>query len=534
MFVMMAVAAIGFAACSKDDGSGVSGTGDMRVKIDPTIANPAVVATARATRATDTDFEAGDRMGLTVTLSDGTVYLKNEELTCGGDGVFASSAVWYEDVNAASTLFAYYPYQQGDAAPAEFAVAADQRGDGYAASDLIVGTKTGVTPTSLATPMTFKHKMARLIVEITENKAGSPIASVEIGGVVCKASVDAETGSVTASGDAAASSTVAHEATAGKLYYALVVPQNGVKPTVTVTTEDNHSRTYSLATTDLKSGENRRLSTVVELADLSVTVSGPITGWEDGDDLKIEGGDEPEEPSVEWGGVKYRIVTLKDGRTWMAENLRYVPEGKEISSDPKDGNGIWYPCNLEKSADPSRVTSDGLLYSYPVLLGMGGGLSADNYDKFEGTQGLCPDGWHVPTKAEWLKLAGQGSGGLLDSSSPYYDAGVGGAFIPTLNADGFNFAGTGYINATSAAATPAYMAIESKAADGAGKFGMGYYASSTAYQITYNTAGDAASGIKNIQYYAGMITYNATNNRLQVAYQGGYSAAPVRCIKNAE
>ncbi len=534
MFVMLAVAAIGFVACSKDDGCGVSGTGDMRVKIDPTIANPAVVATARATRATDTDFEAGDRMGLTVTLADGAVYLNNEELTCGEGGVFSSSAVWYEDVNAASTLFAYYPYQQGAAAPAEFAVAADQRGDGYAASDLIVGTKTGVTPTSLATPMTFKHKMARLIVEITENKAGSPIRTVEIGGVVCKASIDAATGVVTAAADAAPSSTVAHEATAEKLYYALVVPQNGVKPTVTVTTADNHSRTYSLATTDLKSGENRRLSTVVELADLSVTVSGPITGWEDGEDLKIEGGDAPEAPSVEWGGVKYRIVTLKDGRTWMAENLRYVPAGKTPSSDPTDGNGVWYPCNLDKTPDPSRVTTDGLLYSYPMLLGMNGPLSADNYDQYEGVQGICPDGWHVPTMAEWLKLAGQGSGGLSDPTSPYFEAASSGAPMTALNADGFNFAGTGYINAGSAVAIPAYMAIESKAVDGAGKFGMGYYASSTAYQITYNTAGDPASGVKNIQYYAGMITYNAQFNRLQVAFQGGYSAAPVRCIKNAE
>ena len=61
---------------------------------------------------------------------------------------------------------------------------------------------------------------------------------------------------------------------------------------------------------------------------------------------------------------------------------------------------------------------------------------------------------------------------------------------------------------------------------------MAYYASSTGYQVTYNTAGDATSGVKNIQFYAGMITYNATYNRLQVAFQGGYGAAPVRCIKN--
>ena len=45
---------------------------------------------------------------------------------------------------------------------------------------------------------------------------------------------------------------------------------------------------------------------------------------------------------------------------------------------------------------------------------------------------------------------------------------------------------------------------------------------------------DPESGIKNIQYYAGMITYNKNYNRMTIAYQGGYCAAPVRCIKDKE
>ena len=84
----------------------------------------------------------------------------------------------------------------------------------------------------------------------------------------------------------------------------------------------------------------------------------------------------------------------------------------------------------------------------------------------------------------------------------------------------------------SATATPAYMATVS-AAD-ASAFGMGYFPSSTGYKVTYNTADDPESGIKNIQYYAGMITYNKSYNRMTIAYQGGYGAAPVRCIKNKE
>ena len=147
----------------------------------------------------------------------------------------------------------------------------------------------------------------------------------------------------------------------------------------------------------------------VQPADIEVKFSGPITGWVDGDDLLPDGEGEVETPTVEWGGVKYEIVTLKDGRTWMAENLRYVPAGKTISSDPKDGSGVWYPCNLSKAADPSLVESNGLLYSYPVMLGMTGDMTGDNFDQYEGARGICPEGWHIPTMAEWLKLAGVGS-----------------------------------------------------------------------------------------------------------------------------
>ena len=90
--------------------------------------------------------------------------------------------------------------------------------------------------------------------------------------------------------------------------------------------------------------------------------------------------------------------------------------------------------------------------------------------------------------AEWLKLAGVGSGSLSDPTSPYFDKTQSGGSIAALNKDGFNIAGCGYINAASATATPAYMATVS-AAD-ASAFGMGYFPSSTGYKVTYNTADD--------------------------------------------
>lgn len=529
MCIVLAVAATVFAACSKEDGAAV--TGPMQVEIDPTIANPALTPQS-ATRATDTDFELNDAVGLTITMSgDQSRFADNRRMTYNGSTFTAAGFEWYEDVMLASSLFVYYPFREGDAAPSEFSAQEDQSAGGYAASDLIVGVKSGVKPSASATPMTFRHKMTRIVIDVN-NESGADVTGISIEQIVNTGVIDALTGDFSAKADAEPVTVKSYTATANKLYYALLVPQNGVRLRVATTTTDGKTRTYTMGITDLKSGENRRLNMNVQPADITVEFGGRIDGWVDGEELLPDGEGEIDVPSVEWGGVKYPIVTLKDGRTWMAQNLRYVPQGKSVSSDPATGDGVWYPCNLDKQADPSLVETNGLLYSYPVLLGMEGEFTPENYNTFEGVQGICPPGWHVPTMAEWLKLTGVGSGGLTDSSSPYYDSVENGAPVPALNADKLNIAGYGYINATSSAANPAYMAIKSAADPTA--HGMGYFAGSTAYQITYNTAGEVGSGIKNVQYYTGMLTYNAKYNRLTVAYQGAFSAAPVRCIKDAE
>lgn len=526
---MMALAAMLFSACSKEEGT--TGAADRTVRISPTIANPALTPSAKSTRATDTDFELGDRVGLRVTMTaDGSRFVDNKLMSFDGTDFKTDGFLWYEDVNATSMLLAYYPYVEGAAIPTEFSVLADQGGANYTASDLIVAVKTGVMPTKSATAMTFRHKMARIVIRVT-NESGSDVTGIVVKGAVGTGVLEPETGAFTVKEGAEALDVTANKASE-TVYYALLVPQNGVKLEVTVSTADGKKRTQTLGVTDLKSGENRGMDCNVQEADIQVKFTGAIAGWEDGDDLLPDGEGTVEVPTVEWGGVKYKIVTLKDGRTWMAENLRYVPAGKTPSSDPKDGSGIWYPCNLEKAADQTLVETNGLLYSYPMLLGISGGFTADNFDKQEGVQGICPDGWHIPTMAEWLKLAGAGSGSLSDPTSPYFDAIEVGAPVLRLNSDGFNIAGCGYINASGATATPAYMANKSAADQTA--FGMGYFASSTAYKITYNTADDPVSGIKNVQYYAGMLTYNAKNNRITVAYQGAFSAAPVRCIKNID
>jgi len=87
-------------------------------------------------------------------------------------------------------------------------------------------------------------------------------------------------------------------------------------------------------------------------------------------------------------GNKYRIVKVQE-KWWMAENLRY---GTEIPTSQLPGNnGIveMYTYRGPYSSDPETC-----VYHW---------FEAMNYQVKE-MQGICPDGWHIPSSQEWNKL----------------------------------------------------------------------------------------------------------------------------------
>ena len=527
LFTTAVLAAMLLAACSKDhDGA----YGPMSVQIDPTIADPALFPKA-ATRVTDTDFENGDRIGVTITMADdSSKFLENKEFSFDGSAFTAPGTLWYEDANVASSIFAYYPYQSGATHPAEFAVRADQSGDNYTASDLVVGVKTGVKP-ERTVGVTFKHKMTRLIIRVN-NGTDTDVTQIFIKGSVGTGTLDGVTGDFAAKTGAATVDIQACERTKNQLYYALLIPQNAVKLETSVTTSDGKVRPYTLGVTDLVSGTNRELKMNIMPKDMEVILGGQIDGWVDGEELEIDGSgavQEPAGPTVSWGGVDYKIVTLKDGRTWMAENLRYIPAGKTPSSDPKEDAGIWYPTAnaTPAAADPSLVKERGLLYDAATAFGVES-ITEENAASLEGTQGICPDGWHIPTERELTGLVGKNSNGTLDNpDAPYYKAAAGGAPIDALNADSFNWTFAGMRNKASNTATGSYSATASPAGSGETVYGVTSYVwGSTFYQA--NTAKT------NLQFYSFMSTYTTQYKRVTVAFGNYLSGYSVRCIKDAD
>ena len=526
--LLILAAALAIAGCSKDgDSTGFSGA-QAPVTVDPTI-----------TRATEVDFEEGDAVGLTITNDKGT-YAENAKLVYT-DGVLKGDLLWYDDLGLESTLKAYYPYLES--APTTFAVQADQTGDGYTASDFMMAAKEGVTPSGAPVSMTFKHKMTKIVVNIV-NEYDMSVEGITISKAMNKASIDLEEQTVTVADDAETISISARESKAGEQYVAIIVPQTAA---LRVDAEINNGkeskvRTTTLAEAALKSGGQYSMTVTIQPWGIDADLSGDIEDWTDEGNLEgEEGTPEPEFEEFDgyfmYDGERYTTVKMKDDNTWMAENLRYVPAGKKPSDNLEAvTNGIWYPlvidvltadaASLKFSKEYADIKTNGYLYNTETALGLKtGDLNADNCTKYEGVQGICPKGWHIPTKADILGLVGKVNS-EVNADAPYYDKDKAYGSIALLNADGFNADAWG-------ALTIANTTVAKAGTMGALKTYLNGIASGYLAGSTYASHKANDDGSLNTCMFVGFMpmasngTFNGSNNNFR-------NGVPVRCVKDKE
>ena len=90
--------------------------------------------------------------------------------------------------------------------------------------------------------------------------------------------------------------------------------------------------------------------------------------------------------TVLYDGVEYLTYEAADSRTWMKQNLAYDGSGTEKVGAP-----------YQEAEAMSQVF--GRFYTWDEATG---GISSN-----DGTtvQGICPDGWHIPSDDEWTDLA---------------------------------------------------------------------------------------------------------------------------------
>lgn len=117
--------------------------------------------------------------------------------------------------------------------------------------------------------------------------------------------------------------------------------------------------------------------------------------------------------------------TVKIGsQWWMAENMR-ATEYSENNTDSKDiniriiaGGGTinflpycidarnksnWYSTKDWDTSYDDLVSKFGCLYNWAAAVGVADGEKVKDY--FSGNrQGICPDGWHIPSISEWYQF----------------------------------------------------------------------------------------------------------------------------------
>jgi uncharacterized protein (TIGR02145 family) len=191
-------------------------------------------------------------------------------------------------------------------------------------------------------------------------------------------------------------------------------------------------------------------------------------------------------------GNKYSTVAIGN-QIWMVENLKVTRyrDGTQIPrvEDDKEWAIVDIGAWCRPALDPSmEIAAYGLLYNYRAV---------------SDCRGLCPDGWHVPTAAEWRELIGYLGG-----------AGIAGGKMKVTSAGSWSIQPLGTTNESGFSALPAGGRGRLSGAGEAGNYATWW--SSTQHDSLYAWHWGLHPDKHEIRYNPGHV-------------QSGFS---VRCIKN--
>lgn len=243
------------------------------------------------TRATDTDFERDDKVGLYVVNYNGSTsgtlvssgnHVDNMRFTYSGSWT-PDQEIYWKDESTKADFYIYYPYTTNisniSALPAS--VKTNQTTEeNYKASDFLWGKTAGIAPTKNAVSMMVKHLTSNIIIKLVPGDGYSvddlATAKIEICGLKTNATVNLTNGEITATG-ISADITPINETTQ---YRALVIPQNvtGID-LVRIKIGDN---TYLLNQT-INLLPNRQYTSTITINRSSQGINIGIGEWEEDD-----------------------------------------------------------------------------------------------------------------------------------------------------------------------------------------------------------------------------------------------------------
>jgi len=126
-------------------------------------------------------------------------------------------------------------------------------------------------------------------------------------------------------------------------------------------------------------------------------------GDEDSDEVTITISESTQ--VVDFDGNVYESVSIGN-QVWIDENIKstHYSDGTPIQ-EIQDASA-WDEASKDTQAyswyenNPSLGEVYGALYTWPAAVNGAAGSEANP----SGIQGVCPEGWHVPSESEWLEL----------------------------------------------------------------------------------------------------------------------------------
>lgn len=170
----MALSLFGLASCSNDD-SPETPKSAKETPMTFEVRHPG------QTRATATDFEEGDKIGLYIGNADmpleiGGNTMNNEPLTLTSGTWTPSRKLFWDE--GTYNAYAYYPYmsvtsiedQPVSVATDQSKAATDGEMSAYEASDLLYAQNKGLTASENPVTLTFKHVMSKLTIRLVKGE----------------------------------------------------------------------------------------------------------------------------------------------------------------------------------------------------------------------------------------------------------------------------------------------------------------------------------------------------------------------------
>ena len=199
----------------------------------PAQMNSQFIHPSSVTKATDSAFESGDKIGLYVVEAPAPLqvsgnYVNNLQATFNGTQWTGETGLTWPSTTATCDIFAYYPFMDVPSiTSAPFSVLTDQSA-GYGTCDFLWGKVAGQAYTTEAIPLTFKHKLAKITLKLVKSESyvgDLPTTAVfYVHSTVPDATVDLTTGSVTKDPYASAKTITCHKVS-DDTYEAVVIPQ---------------------------------------------------------------------------------------------------------------------------------------------------------------------------------------------------------------------------------------------------------------------------------------------------------------------